>query len=404
MRKPALFLAVLAIAAAGLWWLLTRPAAPPQVAFARVRTGTLTSRVVTNGRIEPRNDTPVTSPRDGQLRRILISEGQRVQAGQPIAELDDSALRTEISSHEAAIAQAKAELAQIERGGPGTAKVEIEAGLARVRQDLKDARGRLPVTEKLVAANAEPRQALEDLRARIASLEVEEQSLRRKLAALVPAGARAPAEARLHEAEAALRESRERAGQSILRAPGAGIVYELAVKKPRVVPAGEVIARIGQISTVRAVLYVDEPELGRVSIGLPVQITWDAYPEKKWSGRVDELPTRVVALHSRQVGEIRCSVNNEDRLLLPGANINAEIVSKVIDNTLLVPRNAVQRNASGYGVWVLEGDKVAWRPVQPGDSSLSSIQIISGLSDSEFVALPGETPLSPGTRVNPQLP
>ncbi len=87
----------------------------------------------------------------------------------------------------------------------------------------------------------------------------------------------------------------------------------------------------------KVTVYVDEPDLGRVAEGMPVAITWDARPGQKWFGHVDKLPTEVIALGTRAVGEVTTIVDNPSHGLLPGVTVNATIISKVVpdasDNT-----------------------------------------------------------------------
>ncbi|MEZ5351082.1 MAG: hypothetical protein R2762_00465 [Bryobacteraceae bacterium] len=162
---------------------------------------------------------------------------------------------------------------------------------------------------------------------------------------------------------------------------------------------------MGRTGAVRAILFVDEPELGRVSNGMAVKITWDGLPKQEWSGVVTRMPTRVAALNSRQVGEVECVVDSAEGQLLPGANINAELVTQVAEAALVAPTGAIQRRGSVTGVWVLTGDnRVKWRPVVTGASSVTETQIISGVSDSESVALGAYESLAEGDRVTPRHP
>ena len=78
---------------------------------------------------------------------------------------------------------------------------------------------------------------------------------------------------------------------------------------------------IGKLERVRVNVYVDEPDLGRVTRGLPVSIAWDALPGRSWKGEVDKTPTQVEALGSRQVGQVICVIENPNRDLLPGTNV-----------------------------------------------------------------------------------
>jgi HlyD family secretion protein len=83
------------------------------------------------------------------------------------------------------------------------------------------------------------------------------------------------------------------------------------------------LGEIGNLSDLRAVVFVDEPEMGRVAVGMPVEFTWDALPGRVWKGHVERMPAQIVTMGSRQVGEIVCRLENEDRALPAGANVNA---------------------------------------------------------------------------------
>jgi len=151
-------------------------------------------------------------------------------------------------------------------------------------------------------------------------------------------------------------------------------------------------------------VYVDEPELGKVGRGMPVEIQWDARPGEKWLGKVENLPTQIVALNTRQVGEVVCLIDNEKGLLPPGANVNAEIRSAVVENALAIPKAALRRGEKGSGVLVLVGDRVEFRAVELGITSITHAEVRSGLKEGDAVALPADGNLEPGERVIPQLP
>ena len=77
----------------------------------------------------------------------------------------------------------------------------------------------------------------------------------------------------------------QRAALSVVRAPIAGVVYGLAVQPGAYRrPSARLIANVGRLDRVRVRVYVDEPELGRVAVGQPVTIRWQALPGKEWNG------------------------------------------------------------------------------------------------------------------------
>src|SRR5206468_11146464 len=69
---------------------------------------------------------------------------------------------------------------------------------------------------------------------------------------------------------------------------------------------------------------------------------WDALPNKTWVGRTETIPKQVVQRNTRSVGELMCSVNNDNLELLPNTNVNVRINSKERLGVLSVPRGAVR--------------------------------------------------------------
>ena len=153
------------------------------------------------------------------------------------------------------------------------------------------------------------------------------------------------------------------------------MIYGLKIRPGAFLQPGDEIANIGQLDRVRVRVYVDEPELGRVSVGQPVIITWTAQPGKHWSGTVEKGATGIVALGTRQVGEVLCTIDNPGHELVPGTNVDAEIRTSVVEGAITIPRETLRREASGLGVYVLDGDVIRWRAVQTGTSSITRVAI-----------------------------
>jgi HlyD family secretion protein len=211
----------------------------------------------------------------------------------------------------------------------------------------------------------------------------------------------AAAQARVNEAAANVQLAQSHISQDVIRAPLAGTLYDLPVRAGSFLKAGDPVASLGQLDPVRVRVYVDEPELGRVAPGENVRITWDALPGKEWTGVVEKRPTEIVALGSRQVGEVLCTIANPGRELVPGTNVNAFILTQVVNNALTIPKNAVRRD-NGVGVYLLAaGSIVKWRPVTTGASSTLRVEVLSGLKDGDSVAESSEQSVKDGQKVTP---
>jgi HlyD family secretion protein len=181
----------------------------------------------------------------------------------------------------------------------------------------------------------------------------------------------------------------------------AGTIYDLPARAGSFLNTGDPVASIGKLDPVRVRVYVDEPELGRVAAGQSVRITWDALPGRDWTGIVEKRPTEVITLGTRQVGEVLCTIGNPKRELVPGTNVNAFILTQVVENALTIPKAAVRRDAT-IGVFVLSPDStLKWRQISTGASDALRVEVVKGLSDGEAVAGASETTLKDGAKVNP---
>jgi HlyD family secretion protein len=390
---------LLLVAAAAIGWGVLRKSTPPRVPFARVKRQKLVSTLPANGKVEPFEWQAIYADMAGVLSALDIQEGQHVAKGQTVAVVADPALQSDIESAEARLSEARAGLAALQSGGRPADLADIENRLERTRLDLQQATTNYETLQRLAAKNAATGQEVQAARDKVKDAEVEIAGLQKRRGSLVAKPDVSAAEARVADAEVAVRLARQRAGRSAIVAPLSGVIYGLAVQRGAHVAPGAFIANVGRLDRVRVRVYVDEPELGRVAIGQPVTIRWQALPGKEWAGTVERKPTSIQALGSRQVGEVVCTIDNPGGDLIPGTNVDAEIRTAVVENALVLPREALRHDAGGDYVLALSGDTVERKNVKTGASSISLVQITSGLTDSDAVALPTETPLKPGDRV-----
>lgn len=399
MKKLLIALSLLLLGL--VWWFQRQKNAPLQVPFAKVTRGTLVSALVTNGRVEPLVWVAVLAERAGVVETFHAERGVRVRRGDPLAELGAQDAGADLSAAEAREAQARAELEVMDRGGRASDLAELEAELARAKVELDVAGKERASLERLAGKQAATRQEVNEAILRAERAQLQLQQLAAKRAALVDQADRTVARAKLREAETATELARRRLEKAVIRAPMAGTVYETAVRPGSYVNPGDLVAKVGRTDKVRVRVYVDEPELGRVASGMPVTITWDALAGRRWQGTVERMPSEITAWGTRQVGEVVCMIDNPSGELLPGTNVNAEIRSRVAENALSIPREALRRESGEAGVLLLQGGTVVWRRISVGVSSLTRTQALDGLAEGDPVALPSDVPLAPGARVKP---
>lgn len=402
MSRGRSWLAILVIGASAITaWVAFKKTTPPEADFVKVTRETMVSTLPTNGKVEPIEWMPVRAERAGVVTKVLVNRGQSVRQGEALVELDTRIATAEVSRAQAAIREAQTQQQVLDQGGRILERQQTDADLARARLDLDVAQKSYEALERLVGKQAATRQELDTARQSVDQLKLRIQALEAHKAALVSAPDKEIARARVQQAESAAAIAHTNLELSILRAPMDGTVYDFDLKQGSFVNAGDPIAKIGRMNRVRVTVYVDEPDLGKVRRGEAVIITWDALPGRQWKGEVDKLPTQIVPLGTRQVGEVGCVIENPQQDLIPNANINADIQATIVQNALTIPKEALRRQGSETGVFLLQSDRVVWRPVTLGISSYTKTQVLAGLADGDRVALPTEKPLQNGSRVQP---
>jgi HlyD family secretion protein len=402
-RAWIVLLVVLAAVAVGAWRLLEWRNQPPPVAFARAARETITSSVSTNGKAEPVEWALARAERSGAAARILVEKGQSVARDQPLVEIDSADARADLAAAEARISAARAELELIERGGRATDLAEIASAADQARLAWENARRDHDTLVRLQARQAATKTEVDNAKERLDAAYLRMKAADQRRAALVAPADRPAAEARLRDGETAAQAARARIRMSVVRAPIQGAVYQFDLKPGAYLNAGDVVASIGRLERIHVNVYVDEPDLGRVDRGMPVVITWDALPGRQWNGVVENMPTQVVALGARQVGEVVCTIRNPSRDLPPGANVTAEIRSQTAENAVTIPKETIRRQNGRDGVWLLEGGRLAWRAITIGVNNSTRAQVME-LQEGDALALPTERDLRQGMLVRPVFP
>ncbi len=402
LKKVWILVVIVAIAAGA--WVYNRKPDLPAVPFTKVVRENLVSTLSANGKVEPFEWSAVHAESAGLIDRTSVQQGQSVAAGAPLAIMRVSGVQADMAAADSQIARARAALADIERGGHSAELADLANELQHARFEKQAAQRDLDALQRLLQKNAATPFEVEAARNKVTEAQIQIDAATRKKAALTNADDKSVAEAQLKQGEAARAAAERRAGQAQIRSPIAGVVYNLAVRPGAYVDIGDLIANVGRLDRLRVRVYVDEPELGRLAIGQPVTITWEAIPREKWSGVVDRTPSEIIALGTRQVGEVLCEIDNTNGKLVPGVNVNAEIRTSSAPGALTVAKEAVRRDGAGTAVFVLEDGRVHLRTVTTGISSVTRMQIVSGLKEGDSVALPIEAPLKDGDAVKAIYP
>jgi HlyD family secretion protein len=378
------------LAAAVLVAFATRGGSVPVRAEKATREN-IVNTISTNGKIEPVDNFEAHAPAATTVKRLFVREGDRVKAGQKILQLDDANARADAARALARLKAAEADMAALKTGGTHEEVLNREADLVKARAERDSAQRNLDAVKQLEQRGSASPAELQEAENRYKKAQADVTALEQKQSSRYSRPEVAKVQAEAGEARAAYE-----AAQSLLRnanvtAPHDGLVYSLPVKQGQYVNAGDLLAQIGDLKRIQVRAFVDEPEIGKLATGQPVNITWDALPGRMWTGTLTRVPSTVTQHGTRTVGEILVEVENSDLKLLPNINVSVVVTTAKHDNALTVSREAIHQDGGKRYVFEIVKGELKRRDVETAVSSLTRIEVARGIGDGATVALGAST-------------
>ncbi len=406
-NRIVIFLVLAGIVAYGLVRLTGRQPVAKISAVTPVREN-LVSSISSNGKVEPIAPFVMRAQLDTFVEKISAVEGQQVRKGQLLLELDVKDAAARLAEARSKLLRAEDDLRVAKAGGRSDEAAKVEGALATAVALRDRLQRNHDALERLIAQQAATKEELaaNDLelakaQSQVTQLTAAKQEFERGVR--LDAN-RASLQVEQLRSEVAALEEKVQDGR--IAAPGDGTLYSLPVRAGDYVKVGDLLAEMADLHKVRVRAFIDEPELGGLETGEQVRITWDALPNRTWTGKTQVIPKQVVQRQARSVGELLCEVNNDKLELLPNINVNVRINSRERIGVLTVPRGAVEaengrrfvfvvlRNALGVGKATLEK-----REIHVGIADATNYEVTGGLNEGEMVALPGDVDLKDGMAV-----
>lgn len=374
--------------------------APELVHVTSVERGPIRSLISTNGKVEPLENFEAHSPAATTVKRLFVKEGDRVHMGQLLLQLDDADLRSQAARAQAQMKAAQADESDLSTGGTREEVITLDAQLIKSLTARDDAQRNLDAYKRLqqqgAASAGEVQQAQETLRRAEADVGMLEQKKKERYSQ--PEVARV--EALGTEAQAAYAAAEDALRKSSVRAPFDGVVYSVPVKQGAFVQTGDLLLQVGNLSRMLVRTFVDEPDIGRLAVGQKVEVTWDALPGRIWNGNVSTVPSTVKLRGARNVGEVTCTVDNQDLRLLPNVNVGVTVILVEHKDVLTLQREAVRNDDSKPYVYQIADGRLTRRDVEVSLQNLTKVEITGGLQEHAQVVLSSadSKPLIEGAR------
>jgi HlyD family secretion protein len=337
------------------------------------------------------------------VERVSAIEGQQVKKGQILFSLDDTEVQADLAQARADLATQKEALVVAKAGGRASQAAKAAADLQKAQASRDQLRRDNETLTKLVAEKAATTEELEQNKLQLVQAEADVHSAEKvkqtfdqeaqldqgRLALLVD------------HAQATVRDLEGRIESAHGVAPFDGTLYSLPIHLGDFVKAGDLLAEMADLRQVRIRAFIDEPELGQIAVNQTVEIFWDAHPDRVWNGKTEVLPKQVVTRGTRNVGELLCSVSNDRLDLLPNTTVDVRIHVSERPEALVVPRGAVFIDGDTRYVYRVENNRIHRQVIKVGIANPTKIEVVSGLSQGDVVALPGEVSLKENLSIVP---
>lgn len=357
-----------------------------EVRSAQATHQSLKSTISTNGRVEPITPYQVSSPIATTVKSVYVQQGDQVPAGKLLMVLDDIQARAKLATAQAAVKNAQAELEAATHNGTREQQQATAAEIARARIDRDQAQRDFDAMVKLNATGAASPSEVASARQRLASSNASLEAAQTSSNSRYSPAEVDRAKSAMDDAEANLVAAQQVEDQTKVLAPAAGTVYSIEVKPTDFVEQGKPLVQVADLRHERVRAYFDEPEIGSLAVGQPIEIKWDARPGGLWHGHIERIPVTVIHLETRTVGEVLVALDDPDGDLLPDTNVTVTVTTASTANALSIPRDALHMENGKAYVFKIEGDELKRTPVVTGTYNLTQQAIVSGLNDGDWIA------------------
>lgn len=322
----------------------------PPVMVVPVEIRDVLDRIEATGQLLARSEASVAAQVDGQVTSIHVDEGEPVEDGQVVLEIDPERRRLEVASRRAGVAEARAQLADRQREGR---RVEsLRARGAASESALDTARTQLELAQSRLAA----------------------------------------AQAQLGLAERALADS------SVV-APFAGRLARRYVSEGEFVSPGTPLFSLVALENMEVEFHLAERDSSRVSLGDRVDVRVAPFPDEVFPATVTVISPTIDP--TTRTLRVKAMVENKEGRLRPGLFARADLGVSHREGVVMIPEDAIMVRADGTIVFRMRGaNEVERVRVTTGVHRDGLVEVTGGLAAGDVVVVRGQTELIDGSVVD----
>lgn len=391
---PILLVGVLGISA----YYYFKPDAKTQVTELKkeIQRDTFVITVTATGELNSKKSTKIRVPQGMEAANIynttisdLVPEGTILKAGDYVGSLDRTEVSNKMSNVQSEIDKTLNQLEQ--------AKIDTAIDLRGIRDQIIN--NEFTKTEKVLKLDQsryEPQSVIQQAKLDLERTERDLEQLRQNYKLK-----QQQAQAKIQEINTQLKQQQNTMKQlvdlansfSIYAPEGGMLIYARTwngKKEPgaRVSPWESVVAELPDLTDMISKTFVNEVEISKVKKGQEVEVKIDAFPDKKYSGKVLQVANvgQQIRGYDAKVFEVIVQVLQADSIMRPAMTTSNEIVVDIIPDVLSIPLEALQSDSVSY-VLVDRAGKNVRQEIITGLSNNTSIIVENGLQEGDKVYL-----------------
>lgn len=358
MKKLLIFIAIIAGVGALVFWKKNSDNHQVlSVSSEKIASEVLSDSILASGNLIFNTQIQIRSEVTGIVTEVLVEEGEYVEQGQILMQLDQTAFSADVANNQAAV---------------NAQKIEIEF----VTEQYNEMKRQFAVKSKLFKQKLIGVDDLEQFRSQLNVARIKVKA----------------AQERLNQNKASLAFAKDRLSKTTFRASMPGLIAAVDVKPGETVIAGttnivgSALMTLADPKTILAELRVDEADIASVKPGMAVEVFAAANPKQALKGDVTSIGTSARADRQGLGLYFRVKVLLKDsQQLYPGMSCRAEIITAQAEESLSAPISAILKEGDKHYVWVIENGLAKQQWVEVGMATDTRQQIVSGLSKEQVV-------------------
>lgn len=382
-RIAIVAVAVIMVAA----WVYAAARTPIKVQMVHLDYGDIRSEVTTTGTVTPANDFPARANFSGEVERIFVRLQEKVKPGQLLIRMKDQYAIPRLGAARSALDSSEMNLENVEMNGSQEERITFASDLSRAQAEEEQASHALNIAEQLQKSGAVTQAELEAATTRLENAHANLNALRERQTHRYSALDVQSWKDRVAADRAKLAAEKISYGNANITAPIAGTVYSVAANQYDYVSAGADLLHVADLSNIVVRADFEEPDMARLNVGQPIEITWDGKPGRVWHGALASKPLAVIRSADHSVGKCILALHDDNGDLPLDSRVVVAVIVAEHRNALILPREALRTEGGRHSVFQVDNGRVVETPVEIGLVNAMSAEIVRGLSAKEAVVL-----------------